>query len=66
MKRSTMLVMAASAMLALGACGGGQEELPPVEDVAPPAPPAPAPVPADTMMADTMRADTAMRDTTNR
>jgi hypothetical protein len=63
MKRSYLTVLAASAVFALGACGGGDTEadIEPVEDIQPaPPPPPPAPPMDTTMMGDTLMADTLM------
>lgn len=52
MKRSFLTVLAASSVLVLGACGGGDTDtdIEPVEDIQPMPAPAPAPMPMDTMM----------------
>ncbi len=69
MKRSVLMILAASMVgLSAAACGGNDEadEVPPVEENVNTQPaPAPAPMTTDTMMmgADTMMQDTMMPDT---
>ncbi|HUF50001.1 MAG TPA: hypothetical protein VMN60_04150 [Longimicrobiales bacterium] len=55
MKRSFLTVLAASSILVLGACGGADEEeqIEPVQEVAPPPAPMPMDSPVDTMVVDT-------------
>ena len=68
MKRTVLMILAASMVgLSAAACGGNNEsdEVPPVEENVNTQPaPAPAPMATDTMMgADTMMQDTMMPDT---
>jgi hypothetical protein len=60
MKRSFSAVLASAFVLALAACGPGDQDaqIEPVEEVQPPPPPPPAPMTPDTLYGDTLMVDT--------